>query len=150
MSQSPQSPQSESSFLGVAEKTQPDALTAAMVAAALHAIGHPAEVAACASVRESSYNHNYRIEMDGEPAELRVWYDASPAGAAAEMALHRRLAWNKRQREAQRPAAHAPWEVGVAGPETVPGPSGREARGRLWGARVVRPAGAARHRPESR
>lgn len=95
MSQSPQLPQSELSssfFLGVAEKTHPEALTAAMVAEALRAIGRPASVAACEFVRMSSYNHNYRIEVDGEPAELRVWYDASPAGAAAEMALHRRLA----------------------------------------------------------
>ena len=37
---------------------------------------------------------------------------------------------------AKRPAAIAPWEVGVAGPEAAPARSGSEAPDRLWGAAI--------------
>ena len=67
-------------------------LSPATVSEALRRSGHPSHVSACKQARQSAYNFNYDIVLDGAPAALNVWFGAPSTGAAAELALRRRLA----------------------------------------------------------
>ena len=68
-------------------------VSADTVSEALRQIGHGAQVTNCEQVRMSRYNVDYDIVVDGAPATLHVWFGDSPAGAEAELALRRRLAF---------------------------------------------------------
>lgn len=61
------------------------------VTAALHQVGSTAKVAACKPVDPPSENYLYEIDLDGSPALLRVWWQASASQADAQLTLERRL-----------------------------------------------------------
>lgn len=67
-------------------------LTPRAVNAALRRAGSEATVTSCEAIEPPSFNHNYRIDFGGEDAVLRVWLQASPSQAEAELSLLRRLA----------------------------------------------------------
>lgn len=66
-------------------------VTPRSVMAALHEAGSTAKVTACKPIEPPSENYLYEIELDGAPALLRVWWQASSSQAQAQLTLERRL-----------------------------------------------------------
>ena len=66
-------------------------VTPRSVTAALQKAGSTAKVTVCKPVDPPSQNYLYEIDIDGSPALLRVWWQASAAQADAQLTLERRL-----------------------------------------------------------
>ena len=67
------------------------AVTPRSVMAALHKAGSTAKVTACKPIGPPSENYLYEIDLDGSPAWLRVWWQATAPQADAQLTLERRL-----------------------------------------------------------
>ena len=66
-------------------------VTPRSVMAALREAGSTAKVTACRPIEPPSENYLYEIDLDGSPALLRVWWQATAPQAAAQLTLERRL-----------------------------------------------------------
>lgn len=66
-------------------------VTPRSVMAALHEAGSTAKVTACKPIEPPSENYLYEIDLDGSPALLRVWWQATAPQADAQLTLERRL-----------------------------------------------------------
>ena len=66
-------------------------VTPRSVTAALQKAGSTAKVTACKPIDPPSENYLYEIDLDGSPALLRVWWQASAKQAQAQLTLERRL-----------------------------------------------------------
>lgn len=66
-------------------------VTPRSVMAALQKAGSTAKVTVCKPIDPPSENYLYEIDLDGSPALLRVWWQASASQAQAQLTLERRL-----------------------------------------------------------